>query len=467
LAAHRDARTRLDRLALAYPDGPASAGLQHLLRAPLPLFQAEGALFAVIAGRALLADERGLGKSVQAIAATQLWQRHFGLQRVLLLCAPAQAVAWQRAFARFAGQAAQLVSGGHHQRQALWSGAAEVRILTPDALDSDAAYVADWAPELVVVDEPQQLGPTWATLDAPHALVLCGAPLDAQPALLAQLVDWLDPYRQGALAAVHRIQAAQANGTALDDAAIELITEQLSRVLLQRGREDVADQLPPLVHSERLLALAPPQRAAHDSALALVRRLVAGWQRTGYLSDADQLRLGQALRDAQDACHRADPARPDSLLADATVQAAVAQLADWAGTGATQLALVCAHEAQRQQLAQRLHDVDGLSLLLHGEATPAGCDAVLQVGVPWRPRRSPAGRRGDAPRGQQWLYLLGQDSLEAGLFDTLAQRADVPRSLADGGRGLLQAEPLTAWLQAIAAALQAITPVAQPGASAG
>jgi len=92
---------------------------------------------------------------------------------------------------------------------------------------------------------------------------------------------------------------------------------------------------------------------------------------------------------------------------------------------------------------------------------------VLQVGVPWRTRRSAGGRRADAPRGQQWVYLVGEDGLEAGLFDTLALRGDVPRSLADGGRAYLHGERLTDWLQAVAAALQAITPpapsVAQPG----
>jgi hypothetical protein len=474
LAASRDARTRAHRLALHYPDGPASAALQTLLRAPLPLFQAEAALFAVVAGRALLADERGLGKTVQAIAAATLWQRHFGVQRVLVLCAPAQAVAWQRSWQRFAGVPAQLMAGGLHQRQALWSTDAAVRIITPDALASDAAHVAHWALGLVIVDEPQQLGEpaaSWAALDAPHALVLCGAPLYEQPALLDALITWLDPHRQGPLAAVRRIQAAQAQGEVLDDDAIEQITDQLARALLQRQHEDVADQLPPLVHSERLLPLAPPQRAAHDAQLALVRRLIAGWQHTGYLSDSDQYRLGQALRDAQDACHRADPAVADSPLADATVQAIAGQLADWAGTGAPRVAVLCATPAQQAQLRERLADAlsahhdsgDGqalptVQLVLAGEPVPAGTQAVLQLGVPWRTRRGNGGRRSEAPRGQQWLYLVGQDSLEAGLFDTLAQRTDVPRSLADGGRAYLQGDALADWLKAIAAALAALQP---------
>jgi len=475
LAAHRDARTRLAVLELAYPDGPASAELQTLLRAPLPPFQAEGALFAVVAGRALLADERGLGKGVQAIAAATLWRRHFGVRRVLVLCAPAQRAVWQRAWQRFAPDAdaatVQLMSGGLHHRQSLWSGDAGVRILSPEALASDAAHIAHWGPDLVIVDEPQGLGlddAAWPVLAAPHALVLCGAPLADQPALMQQLVAWLDAERQGPLAALHELQAAADTGRALGDDDIERLTAGLSRLMLQRLRADLADQLPPLVHSERLVALAPGQRQAHDQPLALARRLLDGWRHSGYLSDSDQWRLALALRAMQNACHRADPADAASALADASVQALLAQRDEWAATGPVRAAVLCASDADQAQLAQRLAEVPvtGVDLVLVGPADslPGGLDAVLQFGVPWRPRRSPAGPRGEAVPGQQWVYLVAQDSLDAGLFDTLAGRLDAPRGLADGGgRSYLAGERLTDWLQALQAAVQAV-PAAAPDA---
>lgn len=478
LAAHRDARHRLGALETSYPEGPASAALQQLLRAPLPLFQAEGALFAVVAGRALIADERGLGKGVMAIAAAQLWRRHFGVQRVLVLCAPAQRSAWQRAWQRFAGpadrsapDAAQVIDGGLHQRQAMWSTTAGVRILSPDALDSDAAHLAHWAPDLIIVDEPQQLAlhdEAWGQLASPHALVLCGAPLTEQPALMDTLVSWLDTQRLGPLAALRELYDASQSGRALDEADIERLTAGLSRVMLQRLRADVADQLPPLVHTERLVPLAPGQHEQHDAHAAQARRLLAGWRVSGYCSDTDQWRLAVALRAMQQACHRADPSDADSALAEATVQVLAAQLEEWATTGTPNVAVLCASEADRAQLAQRLADwlapvdaPDGdgeagprVTLVGPDDALPSGLDAVLQVGVPWRPRRHPAGPRGEAAPGQQWVYLVAQDSIECGLFDTLAQRGDVPRGLADSGaRDYLQGERLNAWLTALQAAL--------------
>ena len=112
-----------------------------------------------------------------------------------------------------------------------------------------------------------------------------------------------------------------------------------------------------------------------------------------------------------------------------------------------------------ERLAQWLQPSDGalqVQLMAPGEPLPGALDAVLQVGVPWRPRRNPAGPRGESAPGQQWVYLVAQDSLEAGLFNTLAQRADAPRGLDDtGSRDYLHGQALADWLQAVQAALTA------------
>jgi len=470
VAANRDARTRLALLAALHgPD--VAAGLPGLLSVPLAPFQAEGALFAVVAGRALLADERGLGKSVQALAAVQLWRRHFGVQRVLVLCAPAQRLAWQRAWQRFVadGSRPQVMEGGLHQRQALWSTDAAVRVLSPEALASDAAHLQHWAPDLIIVDEPQGLGlaaDDWAALQSPHALVLCGAALADEPALMQAIVQWLDVQRQGPLAALLELQSASDTGRELSAADIDRLTAALSRLMLQRQQADVADQLPPLVHTERLVPLTADQRDVHDRHLAVVQRGVAGWAASGYLSDTDQWRLAQALRDAQLACHRAEPGNPHSTLAEASVQAIETQLAEWAATGGVPAAVLCTSDADRHQLQQRpalqaAVEQGRLQIIGPDDTLPGGLGAVIQVGVPWRTRRNPAGPRGQVAPGQQWVYLVAAGSIECGLFDTLALRTDAPRSLAEasGARDYLHGQRLSDWLQAVQAMLGALQPV--------
>jgi hypothetical protein len=248
------------------------------------------------------------------------------------------------------------------------------------------------------------------------------------------------------------------------------VADQLSRVLLQRDRADVAVQLPPVIYSARLLPLALAQQQAHGAALRDARTLVQAWQRSGFISDDAQWRLSALLRTLQQAAHRANPADADSPLAEAVLQAAEGQLADWAEdqvdtaadgadaaddaarTGTT--VLLCDSLADRDQLAQRLGPRPGLHLVAPDAPLPVAPKRVLQVGVPWRTRQKAISGQGQPTPGQHWVLLAARASIDIGLLDTLAGRVDVPRGPAEpGSRGFLSGERLTQWLSAVAAAL--------------
>jgi len=64
VAGRRDAERRSVALDGIFPRGIADTALKKLLKVPLYPYQAEGALFAVRAGRALIGDEMGLGKTI-------------------------------------------------------------------------------------------------------------------------------------------------------------------------------------------------------------------------------------------------------------------------------------------------------------------------------------------------------------------------------------------------------------------
>jgi SNF2 family DNA or RNA helicase len=97
----RDAEQRRQVLDQAYPKGAADPALAEAAEGPLYPYQAEGALFAARAGRALIGDEMGLGKTVQAIAAAELMARHFGVQRVLVVCPTSLKHQWQSEISAF------------------------------------------------------------------------------------------------------------------------------------------------------------------------------------------------------------------------------------------------------------------------------------------------------------------------------------------------------------------------------
>ena len=59
-----------------------------ILKTKLVPYQQRGAIFAACRGRVVLADDMGLAKTVQALAATEMLRRRRGIQRVLV-AAPA------------------------------------------------------------------------------------------------------------------------------------------------------------------------------------------------------------------------------------------------------------------------------------------------------------------------------------------------------------------------------------------
>ena len=94
----RDGERRREVLDAAYPQGAADPALTNLLKVPFYPYQAEGALFAARAGRVLIGDEMGLGKTIQAIGAVELLARHFGVERVLVVCPTSLKHQWRREF---------------------------------------------------------------------------------------------------------------------------------------------------------------------------------------------------------------------------------------------------------------------------------------------------------------------------------------------------------------------------------
>lgn len=116
IAGRRDADRRAAKLEQLFPRGVADPKLLGLLKVPLYPHQAEGALFAVRTGRALIGDDMGLGKTIQAIAATEILARHFGVSKVLVVCPTSLKYQWQSEIERFSGRegenAARVINGG-------------------------------------------------------------------------------------------------------------------------------------------------------------------------------------------------------------------------------------------------------------------------------------------------------------------------------------------------------------------
>src|SRR6202049_999843 len=208
IAGRRDADRRASKLEQLFPQGAVDRKLKALLKIPLYPYQAEGALFAVRVGRALIGDDMGLGKTIQAIAATEILARHFGVSKVLVICPTSLKYQWQSEIMRFSGRqdenAVRVINGGRAQRQKDYALDDFCKITNYEKLKPDLDLIAAWAPELVIVDEAQRVK-NWNTIaaralkriDSPYAIVLTGTPLENKLEELISIVQFVDQHRLG------------------------------------------------------------------------------------------------------------------------------------------------------------------------------------------------------------------------------------------------------------------------------
>ena len=349
----RDRERRHAALVEAYPKGIKDKALTRLLKVKLYPYQVEGVLFAARAGRCLIGDEMGLGKTIQAVATAELFARHFGVRRVLVVCPTSLKHQWKNEFARFTDRTVQVVHGLRAQRQAQYREDVFCKIIHYETLARDADLIDAWAPELVIADEAQRIK-NWNTIAAralkriasPYAVVLTGTPLENRLEELISIVQFVDQHRLGATwRLLDEHQLRDEAGRVIGYRALDRIGQTLAPVMLRRRKAEVLTQLPERVDSRIFVPLTPQQRVHHDENGGIVTRIVSRWRKTGYLSDVDQRRLQCALQNMRMACnstflldHETDHGNKvdelmtllDELLEDPSAKAVV--FSQWLGT---------------------------------------------------------------------------------------------------------------------------------------
>ena len=476
VALARDGEHRRQTLAEAYPRGVADKGLAKLLKARLYPYQAEGALFAARTGRVLLGDEMGLGKTVQAIAAMELLARHFGVQRVLVVCPTSLKHQWLREMARFAGRQVQVLQGLRAARQRQYQEEAFCRITSYETLVRDADLIDSWAPELLIIDEAQRVK-NWNTIaaralrriDSPYAFVLTGTPLENRLEELISIVQLVDQHRLGPTwRLLHEHQQTDDGGRVIGYRDLDRIGATLAPILLRRRKSEVLAQLPERVDKTLFVPMAREQRVHHDENGQIVRRIVARWRKTGYLSDSDQRRLQCALQNMRMSCnstwlldhetdfgHKADELV--TLLEELFEQAdaKVVVFSQWLGTHEVLMRRlrvrgwghVLFHGGvpgdKRGALVDQFTQDADCRLFLSTDAGGVGLNlqhaaaTVVNMDLPWNPAKleQRIGRvhRMGQTRGVRVINFVAQGSIEEGMLGVLAFKRSLFAGVLDGG----------------------------------
>ncbi len=471
----RDAGRRARLLNEAFPRGIRSGAFKDLLRVPLYEYQREAALFAAGTGRCIVADEMGLGKTIEAIAAAEIMARHFGVERVLVVCPTSLKHQWEREIARVVGRPTLVVGGFRSARAAAFRAESFYKITNYDTVHRDLDLIAAWSPDLVILDEAQRIK-NWNTRTArsvkrivsPYAIVLTGTPLENRLEELVSIVEYVDRYRLGpTFRFLDHHQVRDEFGKVVGYRNLDEVARTLAPVLIRRRKDQVLRELPERLEKRFFVPMTPEQMRHHEENREIVARIVARWRRYRFLSEADQRRLMIALQNMRMACdstYLLDQSTDHGVKADEVVtllddvfeepDAKVVVFSQWVRMHEVLVRRLERRKwghvlfhggvdtARRKTLIDRFREDPRCRTFLSTDAGGVGLNlqhaaVVVNVDLPWNPaileqRIGRVHRLGQA-RPVRVLSFVAQGTIEEGILSILGFKRSLFAGALDGG----------------------------------
>lgn len=414
-------------------------------------------------GRALLAHEPGLGKSLMAL----LTARQLGALPLVVVCPASVKWTWERECKIHCDWRAEVLEGTHPPRAKL-SGQTKVTIVNYDILHAWVDWLRSLNPQLVVLDEVHYAMSAGARRSkaaaalvrgVPHVLGLSGTPMTSRPIELWHPLRLVRPdLYPNRFAYAHKFCKPRRTPWGWDfrgASNLEELHQTLTReVMIRRRKVDVLDQLPPKrravipldltgrgEYDQAVSDFAGWLREAHPGRLRQAERAEAIVQ-LGYLKRlAAKLKMPQALEWIDD--HLAGGG--DKLILFAVHRSIIAQLHDRYRSESVVVDGGIMGRARQRAFDQFLKTEKTRLFIGNIQAAGVGWSALgvpdaAFVELPWTPGEvdQAEGRTHGIGRGQVGVsscyhYLLGRHTIEETLARLLQSKQRVLSRVLDGG----------------------------------
>jgi SNF2 family DNA or RNA helicase len=225
-------------------------------------------------GRALLSDEVGLGKTIEALMVLVEYQLRGMAKRVLVLAPPALVRQW---VGELAAKASILARTTDREGDAVWRGdGVVVASLATARMQRTAPVVQAEQWDLVIVDEAHRVkrrgSSSWKLVDGLRSrflLLLTATPIETELEELYQLVTLLKPGQFATPAAFRRRFVDPASPTSPKNR--EALRELLGEVMVRNTRASCGLKLPPRYVSTIVVDPAVDERALYTATLGALR----------------------------------------------------------------------------------------------------------------------------------------------------------------------------------------------------
>jgi superfamily II DNA or RNA helicase len=268
-----------------------------LMKTALRGYQEFGAKYAIVQSRTLLGDEMGLGKTVEAIAAMSHLKTE-GAMYFEVVCPASVLVNWVREITRHSELATYRLHGDDRDsRLAAWLKNGGVAVTTYETLKV-LQLPEGMTLDMLIADEAHYAKNPGAQRTkaikslitrAKRVLFMTGTPIENSLDEMRNLIGFLQPELAKNMQGIDYL------------AGPDLFRQSIAPVYLRRNREDVLQELPPLVEMEEWVEFGPTEAEKYREAVAVgqfmqMRRIA--W--TGGTPDASP-KLDRLLDLCQDA----------------------------------------------------------------------------------------------------------------------------------------------------------------------
>lgn len=213
-------------------------------------------------GQMLLALVMGAGKTVTTLAALEALHEQSEIEKTLIVVPSSLKYQWAREIKKFTDSSCVVIDGSASSRRSQWRTAISsvYVVVNPESLINDLAHYERLKFDAIVIDEAtiiktprakrsrmlKRLGKRYH-----YRFALTGQPIENKPEELFSIMEFVDADVLGSFKIFDRtfIVRDKNFGRPIRYRNLAALNDSLKGVMIRKTREDIADQLPQVIHN--------------------------------------------------------------------------------------------------------------------------------------------------------------------------------------------------------------------------